>query len=393
MIDRVLPPVLVPLSALPPSAATLSEACGPADRAGAICVAVYQATDNAALARLADMLLARPLKIVFILALAFVISRLVRRTIRRFTRSMHEGKVQRRLSHLRAPRALATSEELPSLRRSQRAETLGALLKSIANFVIWVTAGLMALGTLGIDLGPLIAGAGIVGVAIGFGAQNLVRDFISGIFMLLEDQYGVGDVIDLGEATGAVEGVGLRTTRVRDVGGILWHVPNGEIRRVGNKSQGWSRALLDIEVAYSNEISTATRVIKQVADELWKDDETYAPLILEEPEVWGVEELGPNGVRVRLVVKTRPLEQWKVARELRARIKAAFEREGVRLPVAAQAVVLHSPEELPATSDGGGGDGPLAGPDGGDRDELPAPPDGGAARRSSGGRAGRGSKR
>src|SRR6266498_2288257 len=139
--DRLLPLVLVPLSALPPSAASLTEACGPADRAGVICVAVYQATDNAALARLADMLLARPAKIAFILLLAFVISRLVRRTIRRFTTSMRDGKVQRRLSHLRAPRALATSEELPNLRRTQRPQGLGAL---------------MALGTLGINLAPLI---------------------------------------------------------------------------------------------------------------------------------------------------------------------------------------------------------------------------------------------
>jgi moderate conductance mechanosensitive channel len=350
----LLPSVLAPALALPPSAASLSEACGPADRAGAICVAVYQATDNAAVARLADMLLARPAKIVFILVLAFVVSRLVRRAIRRFTSSVREGKVQRRLSSLRAPRALATSEELPSLRRTQRAETLGALLKSIATFVIWLIAGLMALGTLGINMGPLIAGAGIVGVAVGFGAQNLVRDFLSGIFMLLEDQYGVGDVIDLGEASGSVEGVGLRTTRVRDVDGVLWHVPNGEIRRVGNKSQGWSRALLDIEVAYSNDLPAAMRVIKQTADELWRDDDEFAPLILEEPEVWGVEALSANGVVVRLVVKTRPLEQWKVERELRARIKAAFEREGVELPVTAQAVVLHPTAELRAA----GADGP-----------------------------------
>jgi small conductance mechanosensitive channel len=378
----VLPLALVPLPALPPSAATLSEACGPADRAGVICVAVYQTTENAALARLAEMLLARPAKIVLILLLAFVVSRLVRRAIRRLASSARDGKVQRRLSSLRTPRALATSDELPSLRRTQRAETLGALLKSIANFVIWMTAGLMVLGTLGIDLAPLIAGAGIVGVAVGFGAQNLVRDFLSGIFMLLEDQYGVGDVIDLGAATGTVEGVGLRTTRVRDVDGVLWHVPNGEIRRVGNKSQGWSRALLDLEIAYSNEIPTAIRVIKQVADELWREDETFAPLILEEPEVWGVEELGPNGVRIRLVVKTRPLEQWKVARELRARIKAAFEREGVKLPVGAQAVVLHSPEELPAAR---GHEQPSAPAD------EPAPDDGAAtrpgARRPRGGRA------
>jgi small conductance mechanosensitive channel len=343
----VLPLALVPLPALPPSTATLSEACGPADRAGAICVAVYQATGNAALARLADMLLARPIQIAFILVLAFVVSRLVRRAIRRLTSSARDGGVQRRLSSLRTPRALATSDEMPSLRRTQRAETLGALLKSIATFIIWLTAGLMVLGTFGIDLAPLIAGAGIVGVAVGFGAQNLVRDFLSGIFMLLEDQYGVGDVIDLGEATGTVEGVGLRSTRVRDVDGVLWHVPNGEIRRVGNKSQGWARALLDVEIAYSNDIPAAIRLMKQVADELWHD-ETFAPLVLEEPEVWGVEALSPTGVRLRLVVKTRPLEQWKVARELRARIKAAFDREGVELPPTTQPVAPHPPETLPA---------------------------------------------
>ena len=160
----------------------------------------------------------------------------------------------RGLAALRAPTALARTGEIPSLRRVQRAETVGALLASVASFGIWTLAALMALGTLGLDLGPLIAGAGIVGVAIGFGSQNLVRDFISGIFMLMEDQYGVGDVVDAGPATGTVEGVGLRTTRLRDVNGTLWHIPNGEIRRVGNRSQGWARALVDVEVAYSTDL-------------------------------------------------------------------------------------------------------------------------------------------
>jgi moderate conductance mechanosensitive channel len=270
------------------AAVPTEQACGSADRASAICVAVFETTDNVALARTMDFLLARPTKIAFILGVAWVVNRLIRRAIRRLVLSMGEDKVQRRLSSLRdRAGVLAISGELPSLRRVQRAETIGALLVSTSSLAVWVLAGLMALGTLGVDLGPLVAGAGIVGVAVGFGSQNLVRDFISGIFMLLEDQYGVGDVIDAGPASGTVEGVGLRTTRLRDMNGTLWHVPNGEIRRVGNHSQGWSRALVDVEVAYSADLDDAMDTIRRVADELWRDEE-WAPTLLEQPEVWGV---------------------------------------------------------------------------------------------------------
>jgi len=268
-----------------------------------------------------------PTTALLILIAAWVANRLVRRAIGRMVASMSDD---RGLAALRAPTALARTGEIPSLRRVQRAETVGALLKSVASFGIWTLAGLMALGTLGLDLGPLIAGAGIVGVAVGFGSQNLVRDFISGIFMLMEDQYGVGDVVDAGPATGTVEGVGLRTTRLRDVSGTLWHIPNGEIRRVGNRSQGWARALVDVEVAYSTDLDDTTRTIEQVAHDLYADAH-WAPRILEPPEVWGVEELGPEGIRVRLVAKTRPLEQWKVARELRARLKVAFDQAGIEV--------------------------------------------------------------
>jgi moderate conductance mechanosensitive channel len=265
-----------------------------------------------------------------------VANRLVRRAVGRLVASMSEDSG---LATLRAPSALARTGEIPSLRRVQRAETVGALLKSVASFGIWSLAGLMALGTLGLDLGPLIAGAGIVGVAVGFGSQNLVRDFISGIFMLMEDQYGVGDVVDAGPAAGTVEGVGLRTTRLRDVDGTLWHIPNGEIRRVGNRSQGWARALVDVEVAYSTDLDDTTRTIERVAHELYVD-ELWSSKILEPPEVWGVEELGPDGIQVRLVAKTRPLEQWKVARELRARLKVAFDQAGIE--VSAQKAITTS---------------------------------------------------
>jgi moderate conductance mechanosensitive channel len=275
----------------------------------------------------------QPTTAILLLLAAWVANRLVRRAIRRLVSSMSE---ERGLAALRAPSALARTGEIPSLRRVQRAETVGALLASVASFAIWTLAALMALGTLGLDLGPLIAGAGIVGVAVGFGSQNLVRDFISGMFMLMEDQYGVGDVVDAGPATGTVEGVGLRTTRLRDVNGTLWHIPNGEIRRVGNRSQGWARALVDVEVAYSTDLDDATRAIERVAHDLYVD-ERWATKLLEQPEVWGVEELGPDGIRVRLVAKTRPLEQWKVARELRARLKIAFDQAGIE--VSAQKVL------------------------------------------------------
>jgi small conductance mechanosensitive channel len=281
----------------------------------------------------------QPATAVAVLVAAWVANRLVRRAIRRLVEHMTDDGG---LAVLKAPGALARTGEIPSLRRVQRAETVGALLKSIASFGIWTLAALMALGTLGLDLGPLIAGAGIVGVAVGFGSQNLVRDFISGIFMLMEDQYGVGDVVDAGPATGTVEGVGLRTTRLRDVDGTLWHIPNGEIRRVGNRSQGWARALVDVEVAYSTDLDDATRTIERVAHELYVD-ERWASRILEQPEVWGVEELGPGGIRVRLVAKTRPLEQWKVARELRARLKVAFDRAGIE--VSAQKVLTSNGDD------------------------------------------------
>ena len=208
---------------------------------------------------------------------------------------------------------------------------MAALFRSVLSATVWTIAGLMALSELGLNLGPLIAGAGIVGVAVGFGAQNLVRDFLSGIFMLMEDQYGVGDVIDAGSATGTVESVGLRTTRLRDVNGTVWHLPNGHIERVGNKSQVWSRAVLDVDVSYQTDIAHATDVITRTAQTMCEDQE-FSEAILSAPEVWGVENLGMDSVTIRLVLKTAPHDQLKVTRELRARIKVAFDAAGIEIP-------------------------------------------------------------
>ena len=168
------------------------------------------------------------------------------------------------------------------------------------------------------------------------------------MFILVEDQFGVGDIVDLDQQTsGTVEAVSLRTTRLRAVDGTVWHVPNGDIRRVGNKSQHWSRALLDVEVAYDTDIEQAKGVIKRVADELWHERED----ILEEPEVWGVERLGPNAIVIRLVVKTRPADQYDVSRELRQRLKEAFDAEGIEIPFPQQVVWHREPREQQAAGD------------------------------------------
>jgi small conductance mechanosensitive channel len=232
------------------------------------------------------------------------------------------------------PQALLETAET-SLRAEQRIEAIASVLRSVLSFVVFAIATFMILGELGVELGPLIAGAGVIGVALGFGSQSLVRDFLSGIFILVEDQFGVGDIVDLdGTTSGTVEGVTLRTTRLRAVDGTVWHVPNGEIRRVGNMSQHWSRTLLDLEVAYDTDLDHARAVIKAAADELWREDAG----IIEEPDFWGVEQLAANGVVLRLVVKTTPSEQYRVGRELRRRIKDAFDRESIEIPFAQQTV-------------------------------------------------------
>ncbi len=297
-----------------------------------ICRQVLESTDSEGWARASDVLVAKPAHILLILVVAWVANQLLHRAIRRFTERIANPEAQERIQRLRrhAPDALQ-SHGPESLRSAARATTLSHLLRSATSVVVWTIAGVMILGELGVALGPLIAGAGIAGVALGFGAQSLVKDFISGTFMLIEDQYGVGDIIDAGEASGTVEAVSLRTTRLRDVNGTVWHIPNGNILRIGNMSQQWARALLDVSLATDTDVDHAQNVIKRVADSVWNDAGWHGE-ILEEPEVWGVERLGPDAIVIRLVVKTKPAEQFTVMRELRRRLLEAFAVEGVELP-------------------------------------------------------------
>jgi small conductance mechanosensitive channel len=301
-----------------------------------LCRTALDLTGDRTVAEAVDYIIGKPLAIAAILVVAAVVARVVRRGLKRALRTMQSGAVQERLGAVRrrTPDALLATQEL-SLRAERRIEALASVLGSVSTFVVWAIAAFMVLGELGINLAPLLAGAGIVGVAVGFGSQALVKDFISGVFILIEDQFGVGDVVDLdGQASGVVESVSLRTTRVRAVDGTLWHVPNGEVRRVGNMSQHWSRALLDIQVAYDSDLDEARTVIADTARGLWREDSA----VLEEPEVWGVEAIGPHGMTLRLVVKTTPSEQWRIARELRERLKAALDAAGIEIPFPQQTV-------------------------------------------------------
>lgn len=317
--------------------ADVAKACNVPDKdvetAGIVCRNVFRWTESEFLARAADWLATAPLRILLILVIAVLANRLVRRVIKKSVTELTDQQTRDRKARLSkmTPRPLRSTGEQHPLRAAARAETIGSVLKSISSMVIYSIAALMVLAELGINLAPLIAGAGIVGAALGFGAQSLVKDFLSGLFMLAEDQYGVGDVIDVGEATGTVEVVNLRTTRLRGVDGTVWHVPNGEIRRVGNMSQQWARALLDIEVAYDTDLDKAMEIVKSVADEVFHDDEWRVDM-LEEPEVWGVEALGADGITIRLVIKTQPGQQWKVTRELNRRMKARFDSESIEIP-------------------------------------------------------------
>ena len=216
--------------------------------------------------------------------------------------------------------AFFESTGLLSERRAQRAQTIGSVIKSFVTFIMFVIAFMLIISELGFDLGPFIAGTSIVGVALGFGAQNIVKDFLAGMFMMLEDQYGVGDVIDFQLASGTVEAVGLRSTRLRDVNGTVWYVRNGEVLRVGNKSQGFATVVLDIPIDAWDDVSVASEAMRTVAAQMHGEEE-WTHVFLNDPEVLGVESLSREETVIRLTARVRPLEQWRTARELRRRIR------------------------------------------------------------------------
>ena len=277
-----------------------------------------------------------PLFVLAVVVVAALVRWVLQRVIRRaVARIENEGPRRRGRIDLFEP-----TDPISAERRVQRAKAIGSILSAVVSIVVWTAAVFVILPALGVNITGLVAGAGIVGIAVGFGAQTLVQDFVSGLFMIAEDQYGVGDVIDMGEASGVVEAVGLRTTRLRSVDGTVWHIRNGEVVRVGNMSQGWSRAVLDVGVAYGEDVDRVVQLLQQLGTEM-RADEAFADKILEEPEVWGVEALMAEQVTIRMIIKTVPLEQWVVAREMRRRIKHAFEQLGIESPPAQRPVWMH----------------------------------------------------
>lgn len=265
----------------------------------------------------------QPLIRIGLIAIGSILIRaLLQISIRRVVRSIEAGaKAQGKV------RALDKSP-LAQARVVQRSRTMGSVLSNFVTWGIAVFAVGAILSELGVAVGALVAGAGVLGAAIGFGAQSLVRDLISGLFIVFEDQLGVGDWVDLGQANGVVEHVGLRVTQVRDLNGVLWYVRNGEIIRVGNHSQGWSRVVLDVPLAYDANLDKARQAIIEAAAIVEKQ---FGKSLLAKPEVWGVEALSGEQVVIRVVQQVKPSDQDAVARELRLQVKLALDKAKVSL--------------------------------------------------------------
>ncbi len=305
----------------------LASACG--EDPGSLCEWVFDQTGNETLAKISDWLVGTPLTVLCIVVGAWILAHVARRYLGRVVRGVMMRQNSLPVKHLTKV-GIGNGDEFDP-RLEARAASISGVVGGTAGVIIWVIALITVLGELGLDLGPLIAGAGIAGVALGFGAQSIVKDFLAGLFVLIEDQYGIGDTVDLGEASGTVQQITLRTTVLRAQDGTVWHVPNGEVMRVGNKSQIFSVAIVDVTVAYASDLDRVKAVILRSATEIceseeWRDD------VLEPPDLLGVEAFASVGVTVRTLVKTTPGKQWALQRALREAVKEALDEAGIELP-------------------------------------------------------------
>jgi small conductance mechanosensitive channel len=321
-------------------------------KASDLCSFVFRHWHNSLLASSSYYVIIKPIRILLIVVIALVIRYLLHRAINKLIRRTAQVGFTKTTVLPKAVGALPASLQpaprkpaeapLPE-RRRQRAEAIGSILLSFATAAVFSIAGLMVLAELGIQLAPLLASAGIAGLALGFGAQTLVKDLLAGLFMLIEDQYGVGDAVDVGEATGVVESVGMRITSIRDSRGVLWHVRNGEIVRVGNKSQGWALIIMDVPVGYTR-VDDATRVLED-AGAAFAADDIWGPDLIEPPAVLGVERVTVDGAVLRVTVKTTQEAQGPVGRELRTRLTAALAEAGIMDAMSAGRVYVRPPSE------------------------------------------------
>jgi moderate conductance mechanosensitive channel len=235
-----------------------------------------------------------------------------------------------RLAARRIELAVDDGDDSVTTLRERRGQTIAQLLRSVGRVVIMAIALLLTFNIF-IDIGPILAGAGILGLAVSFGAQSLVKDVISGFFILFENQFAIGDVIEVAGKSGVVEKMTLRVVVLRDGEGAMHVVPNGEIKVVSNKTRGWSRAVVDVGVAYDEDIDRALGIVRDEAAQL-AIDRVWAPQLDGAPEVLGIESLGDSSVVIRTLIRTQPGSQWGLAREFRRRIKNRFDRDGVEIP-------------------------------------------------------------
>jgi len=360
---------------------TLTGSCG--NDPGIACRLAWDVTHSTSAAQLVRVYLAGPvsegLRIMFVVVLALVVRAVANRVINKITERaatttlpVSSAAIRPAIRRHRAS-APMPAEDTAALsaaavaaagteRHEQRARALGSILRSGVSIVVFGIAALTILGDLGFNLTPLLLSTTVLGVALGFGAQNLIRDYLAGILMLVEDHYGVGDTINVKDATGTVEAMTLLTTRLRDVNGVVWHIRNGTIESVGNESQGWSRAVIDYPVPYGEDLARIRALMEQAASSMFSE-RGWRKLILEKPEVWGAQELSSKEVTMRIVAKTAPMRQWEVARELRARVKAALDAAGVA-PAGPDTIVITAPSpngaSAPSAASPNGGSAPSA---------------------------------
>jgi small-conductance mechanosensitive channel len=377
---------LAPLAHLP---GTLTGSCG--DNPGVACRLAWNLTHSTGAAQLVQIYLAGPVtrtvRIAVVVVLALLLRFVAHRLINRITEHAANGTLPvagngriRRAAGAAGTASAANGADGAdgadgagaggaggSERREQRARALGSILRSAVSIVVFGIAILTILGDLGFDLTPLLLSTTVLGVTLGFGAQNLVRDYLAGILMLVEDYHGVGDTITVKDVSGTVEAMTLLSTQLRDVNGVVWHIRNGTIDTVGNESQGWSRAIIDYPVPYGEDLARIRMLMEQAADGLYRERGWHG-LFLEEPEVWGAQELSSKEVTMRIVAKTAPMRQWEVARELRARVKAVLDAAGVA-PAGPDTIVITSATDQ--TSPAGQVDAPphVSAPAGGGRSQ------------------------
>lgn len=291
-----------------------------------------------------DWLIGTPLEIIATIIIALILQKALGWIIRGVVLRTSERARRERLEQTRkVTRTAELSVILLTQRTEQRAAAIGSLLSSIIAITVWGVAIIVILEALNVDIAPLLASAGVIGVILGFGAQTLIKDYLSGIFIILEDQFGVGDIVDVGPVVGTVEEVSLRYTRLRDMSGVVWYVRNGEILRVANRSQGWTLAIVDIPVDYDSDLDRVRDLIEKVAIDM-DEDPTYDDMLLGQPQFAGVESMSGNAVVVRVTAKAVPEMQVQLVRSIRERIKLSFDRAGIIVPVL-------PPQQMPPMSE------------------------------------------